>query len=162
VLEEFKHFVVLFLYLYIILGLFVLNEHIILGQRGVNFSVAQGFAVINALIMAKVMMIADLFDIGRVMRRRPLIQRILFDSAAFTVVFLLFHVAEGLVVGRIKGQTFADSLPNIGGGGFLGPLCVAAILFFALMPFFAFRSLSIALGPDRMRALLFGQPSLTT
>ncbi len=155
--EEFKRFLILFLYLYVILGLFVLNEHVILGERGVNFSIAQGFAVINALIMAKIMMIADMMDIGRVMDRRPLIQRILFDSALFSVLFILFHIAEEVVVGHFKGKSIAESLPSIGGGGFLGPLCVGAILFFTLMPFFGFRAISRALGPGQMRELLFGR-----
>ena len=35
---EAKHFVVLFLYLWVLFGLFILNERIILGQRGINVS----------------------------------------------------------------------------------------------------------------------------
>jgi hypothetical protein len=157
--EELRRFIVLFLYLWVILGLFVLNEHVVLGQRGVSFSVAQGFAVINALIMAKVMLLADIADIGRIMNRRPLIERVVFDSALFSIIFIVFHIAEEVVVGLFKGKSVAESLPSIGGGGFLGPLCVAAILFFTLMPFFAFRWLDRSLGPGRMRSLLLTPPN---
>ena len=50
----------MFLYLWVLFGLFVLNERIILGQRGISLPL-QGFAVLNALILAKVMLIADYF-----------------------------------------------------------------------------------------------------
>jgi hypothetical protein len=50
----------------------------------------------------------------------------------------------------------AASLPEIGGGGFVGLASVTLILFVALIPFFAFRNLKRALGADRMNTLLFG------
>jgi hypothetical protein len=56
--DEIRRFAVMFLYLWILFGLFVLNERIILGQRGIDFS-TQGFATFNALVLAKVMLIAE-------------------------------------------------------------------------------------------------------
>jgi hypothetical protein len=57
--------------------LFVVQENIILRQRGISFSAisfsAQGFALFNALVLAKVMLVAEDLDLGRWMKRRPLI-----------------------------------------------------------------------------------------
>ncbi len=153
--DEVRRFTVLFIYLWILFGLFVLNERIILGQRGIGFS-SQGFALINALILAKVMLVAEDLNLGRWLDKRPLIYPILHDSLLFTVLFIVFHVVEKVVIGLFAGETTSASLPAIGGGGLAGLLCVAVILFFELMPFFAFRNFSRALGPDRINALLFG------
>ncbi len=155
--EEVRRFVVLFLYLWVLFGLFVLNERIILRQHGLGFA-AQGFAFFNALVLAKVMLVAEDLNLGRWLDRRPLIWPILHDSFLFTVLFIVFHIAEQVVIGLFKGQSATSSVPAVGGGGLAGLLCVAVISFVALIPFFAFRNLSRALGADRLNALLFGPP----
>jgi hypothetical protein len=153
--KEMRHFVVLFLYLWILFSLFVLNERIILHQQGINF-VAHGFALFNALVLGKVMLVAEDLNLGGWLDRRPLIYPILHDSLLFTVLFILFHVLEEVVVGLVHGDSVRASIPAIGGGGFAGLLCVALISFVSLIPFFAFRNFSRVLGPDRLHALLFG------
>jgi len=155
-IEEFKRFLVMFVYLWVLFGLFALHEKIVLRESGLDFT-RQGFALINALVLAKVMLIAEGLGLGRHLTSRALIYPILLQSFAFTVVFILFHVLESVVVGMIHGETAAASVPLIGGGGFVGLLCVAVIFFFALMPFFAFREVSRKLEPGRLNALLFGR-----
>jgi hypothetical protein len=65
-------------------------------------------------------------------------------------------VVEHLVVGLVERETVAESIPAIGGGGLAGVICVAVILFVAMIPFFAFRNVSRVLGPGRLHAMLFG------
>ena len=153
--SEFRRFMVMFVYLWVLFGLFVLNERIILGQRGISLPL-QGFAVLNALILAKVMLIADYFDLGVWLRRRPLIYPIIASSLFLTVLFIGFHVIEKVVMGLVHGESVAQSVPAMGGGGFVGVLCVALILFVSLIPFFAFRFVGRELGADRLNAMLFG------
>jgi hypothetical protein len=152
--EEGRKFFVLFLYLWVLFGVFVLNQDIVLREQGVNVT-AQGVAVVNALVLAKVMLLFEHFDPGRWLRRRPLIYPILFEALLLTIVFLIVHVLEKAIGGVFHGKTIADSLPSIGGGGLAGLLSVAVIMFVALVPFFAFRNLSLVLGEDRVRSLLF-------
>jgi hypothetical protein len=153
--NEFVRFVVLFLYLWVLFGVFVIIQDIILRQEGLSLA-SQGFAFINALLLAKVMLVFEDLDLGRWLERRPLIYPILFETVVLTIFFLCFHVVEKTVEGLFRGQTVAASLPRIGGGGFVGLASVTVILFVALIPFFAFRNLKRALGADRMNALLFG------
>jgi hypothetical protein len=72
------------------------------------------------------------------------------------VLFICFHIVEHTVIGLFHGETIAASIPAIGGGGFAGLLCVAVILFIALIPFFGFRAVSRELRPGRLNAMLFG------
>lgn len=156
--DEIRRFVVLFLYLWLLFGLFVLNERIILRQHGIGFA-AQGFALINALVLAKVMLVTEDLNLGRWLRRRPLIYPILHESFLFTVIFICFHVAEKVTIGLVKGETLAASVPAIGGGGLAGLMCVAVISFVVLIPFFAFRDVSRELGAGQLNAMLFGNGS---
>lgn len=153
--DEVKRFLVLFLYLWVLFGVFVLYERIILSQRGMGFSL-QGFALFNALVLAKVMLVAEDLDLGRWLERRPLIYPIVYESFLFMVVFICFHVIEKVAVGLVTGKTVAASVPVIGGGGLAGLICVAVIYFVALIPYFAFQNVSRVLGPGRLNAMLFG------
>ena len=155
VTEEGKRFLVMFVYLWVLFGLFALHQMIILHQEGMNFTM-QGFALVNALVLAKVMLIAEDLRVGHWLRSRPLIYPILGESLIFTVVFICFHVVEHLVIGLFKGETLRESVPVIGGGGLAGLLSVAMILFVALIPFFGFRNLSRELGAGRLKELMFG------
>jgi len=152
--DEARRFVVMFLYLWVLFGVFVLDERIVSQEIGLSVT-WQGFALINALVLAKVMLVTEDLDLGRWLRGRPLIYRILHDSFLLTVLFICFHIAERVVVGLAHGATASSSLPAIGGGGAEGLISVAVILFVALIPFFAFRYVAKELGAARMKAILF-------
>jgi hypothetical protein len=152
--EETRRFLVMFVYLWALFGLFVLQEGIVLRKQGMGFAF-QGLAIINALVLAKVMLVSEGLDLARWLRGKPLIAVILFEALILTLLFLCFHVLEHVVIGVFKGETLVASLPPVGGGGLAGLLSVAAIVFVALIPFFAFKNVSRALGPGRLEALLF-------
>src|ERR1700689_2508789 len=106
----------------------------------------QGFAFFNALVFAKVMMLFEVFDPGRWLRKRPLIYPILYETLLLTVLFLVAHVLEKTIGGLVRGKTIADRLPTIGGGGLIGLLSITVILFIALIPFFGLMNLILAMG----------------
>ena len=157
-IDEFRTFLVLFLYLWILFGVFVLNQGVALREHGINFAM-QGFAFINALVFAKVMMLFEIFDPGRWLRVRPLIYPILYETFLLTVLFLLAHVVEKTIEGLLRGKALIESVPVIGGGGLMGFLSMTAILFIALIPFFGMRNLSLAMGEGRLYAMIFERPS---
>jgi hypothetical protein len=156
--EEFRRFIILFFYLWVLFGVFVINQGVALREHGIDFTL-QGFAFINALVFAKVMMLFEVFDPGRWLRRRPLIYPILYETSLLTILFILAHVAEKTIEGLIHGKTVGASLPSIGGGGLVGLLSAAVILFVALIPFFGLRNLSLAMGEGRLWAVIFEQPT---
>ncbi len=153
-LEELRRFLLMFLYLWVVIGLFVLNERLILGEREISFA-PQGFALINAAIMAKVMLIAEDLKVGRRFDHMPLIYPVCYKSALFALLFILFHVLERVVVGMFAHKSLAESLPQIGGGTWQGRLLVWAIMTVSLLPFFALREIGQILGPGRLWALMF-------
>ena len=159
-LDEARRVVVLFLYLWLLFGLFALHTRIVLSENGLNFT-EQGLALLNAFVLAKVMLVVENLNVGRWLQRRrqPLIYSILYEAFVFAVVFICFHILEHAVVGLIKGESLAASIPAIGGGGLEGLVCVAAIMFVALVPYFAFQNVSRVLGPGRLKELLLRAPA---
>ena len=156
--DEFRRFIVLFFYLWILFGVFVLNQGVVLREHGINFAM-QGFAFFNALVFAKVVMLFEVFDPGRWLRKRPLIYPILYESVLLTVLFLVAHVLEKTIEGLIRGKPLTESMPLLTGAGLPGFLSIAVILFIALIPFFGLRNLSLAMGEGRLYAMIFANPS---
>ena len=152
--EEFRRLVAMFLYLWVVFGVVVIAELIGLAQHELNYTF-YGFAALNALILAKVMLIAEDLDVARGFEEKPLIYPIVYKSIVFSIVFLCFHALERILVGVWHGQTIAESVPAIGGGGAKGLFLVEIVATVLLIPFFAFREIGRALGKEELHAMLF-------
>jgi hypothetical protein len=154
-IEETKSLFWIFLYLWVLLSLFSFHKALVLKEEYLIYD--QGFALINALVLAKVILIGEFFHIGENLKNRPLIYPILFKSAVFAVLLICFHIIERSLRGVfLEGKTLSQSIPTIGGGGLQGILLLGIIIFAVLMPFFAFRELYAAIGAIEFRTLLFG------
>jgi len=161
-LHEAKSFFIIFVYLFVMFGLFVLYEDIILAHAGITRGLTPyGFAVVNALIFAKVMLVAEDLHLGRRFEQMPLIYPILLKAIAFAVVLIVFHIFEEVVVGMLHGRTAAESVPRIGGGSLKGVLTVATIAAVQLIPYFAFSEIRRAIGREELHALLFTHSQAT-
>lgn len=149
-----KKFIAIFLYLYVVLGLLNLHEYVVLKQHNLAFA-HFGWALINALVMAKVMLIAEELHFGRRWEDRPLIYPVLAKSLIFAVVLIAFHVAEDILTGLWHGKTFAQSVPGMGGGGITGVVIVAVIASVSLVPFFAVHEMTGTIGSRQLYTLIF-------
>jgi biotin carboxyl carrier protein len=153
-IDETRKLFGIFIYLWVLLSLFSFHKALVLNEEYVIYD--QGFALINALALAKVILIGEYFHVGETFKDRPLIYTILFKSAVFAALLICFHIIEETLIGILHGKTFFQSIPSIGGGKLQGILMIGVIMFVVLMPFFAFRELDQALGTEELRFLLFG------
>jgi hypothetical protein len=156
IIHEVKQFVGMGVYLWACFGLFALHESMVLEQHHINYKF-YGFAVVNSLILAKVMLVAEDLHLGERFQNGPLVFPILYKAFIFSIVFICFDVVEEVVVGMVKGKTLLASVPSIGGGTLGGVLSVGTIIFFALIPFFAFREIGRVVGERELHSLLFAR-----
>ncbi|MFO1037512.1 MAG: hypothetical protein U1E45_11750 [Geminicoccaceae bacterium] len=153
--EEGKRFLIMFLYLWVLFALFALHEKMVLRELHTVLP-SQGFAFVNALVLAKVMLLAEGINFGGWLQGRPLIWPILHESVVFALLFIAVHYLEGIVVGWFHDESLGSSVPAVGGGGLAGLVCVAVIMAVSLVPFFAFRDVNRALGGNRLAQMVFG------
>lgn len=153
VLDEGKQLFWIIIYFWVLLGIFSVFRSLVLNER--NLIYHQGFALFNALLLAKVVLTAEFFHLADNFKHKPLVYPIVYRSAVFCALLLCFYIAEETLVGISHGKTIVASFPSIGGGSWKGVLVVGAILFVGLIPFFAYRELARALGKAELHSLVF-------
>ncbi len=131
---------------------FIFNENMLTYQ--------QGFALINALALAKIVVIGQDLHVGeRLTRSLPLIYTIMLKAAVFAVIVIAFHVIEETLIGIWHGKTAAEAIPTLGDGSLQALLMLSIISFVALIPFFGFLEIQKALGVEQLRAILLRRRS---
>ena len=154
-ISEAKKFVVIVGYLWVLFVLFELHKLTILrGLNSVTFGYRFGFALINALILGKIILIAEAFHVGERFKDRRLVHAILFKSAVFSVLLVCFDILEEVVVGLFHGKTIPQSMPTLGGGGVEGMLLVGLMVFIVLIPFFSFKEVARVIGEEELLSII--------
>jgi hypothetical protein len=153
VLHEGVRFAQMVAYLFAIFAVFQLHEYVVLADQHISYT-RWGFALINALILAKVMLVADDLRLGNWRSPWAPIYSVPLRSLLFALVFIVFDVVEKIFVGAFHGRSISESLPTYGGGGVLGTVLVGVIVSVALVPFFAIVEISRAMGPGELVKLL--------
>lgn len=153
-LHEAREFVGIALYLFVVFALFEAYKSVILAEHHIEFA-PHGLALINALALAKVMLIAQELHLADRFRDAPLIYPTLLKSFVFAILLACFKIAEEAGLGMIHGKSFHESIAELGGGTLQGIFTLTALLFVVLIPFFGFTELQRVFGADRLTGAFF-------
>jgi hypothetical protein len=152
--EEGKRLFFITAYLWALLTVFELHRVAVLRAQHVPFTYRVGFAFINALVLAKVILIADALHAGRRVQGRSMVATVFLKSGLFAIILVCFNIVEEVSIGLLRGKTVAASMPDFAGGGSEGELLVGIGMFVVLIPFFAFTGLRQAIGKEHFDALI--------
>jgi len=145
---------VIALYLWLIFGLFALYQSVILAVHHVS-AAEEGFALINALVLGKVVLAAKELHLGDIVNDAPLIYPTLVKSALFSILLTAFKFLEATASNLYRGRSLDESVGDLAGGTWQGILCLAFLLFVLLIPFFGFAELQRVLGKGKLQELFF-------
>jgi hypothetical protein len=154
--EELKAFLLVALYLWVFFASFTVYRRLIMAETGVSY-LHYGFALIEALIIAKVILIGNLFGFSRRFQDRPLIVPVIYKSFMFGGLVLLFALAEHIVEGWFHGEGLVGGLRELLSVGTYELAARALILIVALVPLFAFTEIARVLGPGALPAMFFAE-----
>ena len=153
-MHEAKEFAIVAVYLYITLGAVILMKTAVLHSQGIDFSF-WGVPAIKAVVLAKFMLIGNALKIGERNNTRPLIWPTLHKAFGFLVLLIIMTTIEQAVVGLFHRQSIASSLGELVGPRLEETIVGFLIMLLVLIPFFAFRILSDALGEGRLVRMFF-------
>jgi|SRR5215469_2741292 len=151
--EEFKEFIIIAFYLWVVFFLFLLYKSVILNES-ISY-IAHGVALINALVLGKFILIARAFHLGNNADDAPLIYPTLLKAGLFSIMLACCKLLEEAALGLYHGKSFAESIADIGGGTLKGILTLTVLLFVMLIPFFACGELKRVLGEGKLGELFF-------
>ena len=152
--HEFKEGLIIVLYLWAVFGLLVLHKSMILAEHHIDFAY-HGLAIINALALAKVMLLVRHLHLGDQLKKAPLIYPTVLKSALFTIVLACFKILEDAVIGFFRHESFRQSNTEFGGGTWQGILTLALLVFAMLIPFVGYGELGRVLGEGKLELLFF-------
>jgi hypothetical protein len=110
-----------------------------------------GFAIINALVIGKVILIAQMAKLGRGYEAKPLYQTVIYKSFIFGVVVFAFHIVEEFVKRAIHGKPFGSVWQET---HWEDMVARTLVVFCAFIPLFGFMELRRVLGEEKLYLLL--------
>jgi hypothetical protein len=110
------------------------------------------FAIVNALIIAKIILIGEWARLGRKVEAQRLYLTVLYKAVVFGLLVFAFHFLEEFVKRLIHGLPAGTVVHDINFDDLIGR---SIVLFCAFVPLFAFRELGRVMGEDRLHALFF-------
>jgi hypothetical protein len=153
-LEELKVFWLTALYLWIFLGSFTTYRRLVLAETGVTY-LHYGIALVEALVIAKVVLLGKMAGFGRRFEQLPLIVPVAYKSIAFGVLVMLFSILEHVVEGMLRHHSGLSGLRDLASLGVDELLARVLMLTIAFVPFFAFWEIGRVVGMQRLAAMFF-------
>ncbi len=159
VLHEMKEYWLTALYMFFFFGVFSTYRRLILAHH--NFSYEEyGVSVIKALVLAKVVLVAETLRLGRGFADKPLVIPTLYKSFIFTVCVAFFDVLESVIGSLFRGISPAEAVVELMNRFNYVKLAGFLVVFFTFIPFFALRELRRVLGEGTLRGLFFQRRSV--
>ena len=158
IFHELIEYWLIVLYLAIFFGVFTNYRRLILAHYQISYT-AYGFSVIKALVLAKVIMVAESLHLDRGLEDKPLIVPTLYKAFLFTVCVALFNVVESMIRSVIHGSGLMGAVSEFTSRFGYELLGGALVVFFAFIPFFAARELGQVLGRGMIGKLFFQRRS---
>jgi hypothetical protein len=149
--HELVQLVAIFLYLAFFFCALATYSMLLLKEFNVSYF-TYGFALINALVIAKVILIGEYAHLGKKHEAKPLLQVSVYKAFLFTLLVFAFHVAEEVVRLLVHRESVATALHAIRIDDLLGR---SLVVFCTFIPLFAFRELQRVLGEENFRNLFF-------
>lgn len=113
--------------------------------------------LVEAAVLAKVIMIGDALRMGRGFRNRPLIVATIYRTVIFSFFVVLFAMAEHIVGALVHGKTASDGIAELSGKGWDVILAWFVVIIAAFLPFFTMKEIERAFGAGKVRGMFFGE-----
>lgn len=156
--EEFWSFLALFVYLAFLIGGFMRYRQLVLAEYHVDYT-RYGYGLVEALILAKVVLIGEALKIGRILGDVPRIIIVLFKTLVVGVMVAIFSVGEHFLRGAIDGLSTKQIVAELFAAGKDEILAQALLMTICFIPMFALIELARALGEKGLHHVFLQRPS---
>jgi hypothetical protein len=151
--REFKEYIAVSFYLAVFFCAIVTYTMLLLKKYDIeNDTLNYTFAIINALVIGKVILIGKMVNLGRSAEDRPLYQIVLYKSVVFGLLVFVFHLLEEFIKRLIHGEPSGTVWHNMHYEDLVGR---SILIFLSFIPLFAFIELRRLVGEEKIHTLFF-------
>jgi magnesium-transporting ATPase (P-type) len=149
--REFKEYLGISAYLAFFFCALTTYTMLLLRKYDVDDYLNYSLAIINALVIGKVILIAQMAHLARSSERRPLYQTVLYKSFIFGIVVFAFHLVEEFIKRVIHGKPFGSVWHET---QWEDMIARTIVILCAFIPLFGFMELRRVLGEEKLYLLL--------
>ncbi len=155
IVHEMVEYWINLIYLAVFFGMFTWYRRLILAEYQITY-LEYGIGLIEAAVLAKIIMLKEVLCFGcRRLEEKPLIIPTLYKTVLFTVWAGVFTVLEHTIRGLRHGKGLMGGLDELVSKDWHELLAGCMVIFFAFIPFFAFKEMGRVLGEGKIRGLFF-------
>ena len=151
--RETEEYLVVSLFLFALLGAL----RLLVSEVG-SIYLHYGYAAIEALVLAKIILIGEVVHLGERYRDKPLIVSALYKSLIFGVLVFVAKLIEHVIRALVKGESPVVEVARV----FAQPAEIGAYalaLFVVFVPFFSLQEAGRLLGEERFLNVLLRRPA---
>ena len=150
-MHELREMFELFAYLAFFFVALAVYDMLLLKQYDIEY-LTIAFALINAAVITKVIMIGEYAKLGKRYEHKPLLISAMWKAFVFGWLVFAFHVLEEIIKRLIHGADMAKATGDIRYEQFAAR---AIVVFCVFVPLFAFREFRRVLGEETFYTVLF-------
>ncbi len=140
-------------FLLVFLLSFTTYRRLVLAEYHIG-AVEYSFAVIESLILGKVILIGEALKVGTRFEDAPLFVSTLWKTLLFSILVVAFSTLEHVVRSYVHHRPLAEELSFAGAAG-LEKLARIQLMLVCFLPFFAFQEMARIFGGQRLLDLFF-------
>jgi hypothetical protein len=159
--HELRKLVAIALYLFGFFCGFKLYTRLILAEYHINYF-EYGLTLLKSLALAKIILTGEALRLGERRTQHRLIVLMVYYAVVFSAFALVLEILEHIVLGWFHGKDPAAALEEMRDKGWPHLLAMAMVVFFAFLPFFAFRETGRAIGEGKLHDLFFKRRTQAT
>jgi hypothetical protein len=149
--EQLKELLFIFVYLAFFFCAIDTYRMLLLNELHVSYF-AYGAALINALVIAKVILIGEDIHLGRKQEAKPLLLSAVYKAFVFGLLVFGFHILEEAIKRLVHGESTAAAIHALRIDDLLAR---TVVVFCTFIPLFGFLELRRAIGEGTFNDLLF-------
>lgn len=155
-IHELDEYAANFVFLAFFLVSFAWYRRLILSSYSISYT-GYWAPLIEAAILAKIILIGDALHLGRRFRQGPLAIPTIYRTFVFAALVILFMFGEHIVDAWIHGKTAAEGIAQVTEKGWYVILAWFVMVLAAFLPFFTVKELELAFGQEKIREMFFGR-----
>jgi hypothetical protein len=151
---EMRKFALVAAFLFFFFGAFATYRRLILSEYDLDYF-RYGYALIEALVLGKVILLGEIFHLGDRFQGKPLIIPTLYRTFSFSILVLVFAVVEHFVKGFIHRENIAAILADLAAKDGATIAARILVMFIAFIPMFAIWEIANLFGDNQLFELFF-------